>query len=281
MINMDENLKALPVVNVHLDIDYALISATPIITAKSAIEFVSSKLFDSAKEKAAAIFLDATLAPICMASVGQGNQNNVMFSARDIVQTALLCNASYVTLIHNHPGINLTKKHCGPSKEDILVTDTIVKACDMVGVKVYDSIIASGEKKTFFGDMEPIYYSIREHNYTSLKKKFGIKDDDKLPLKEDDLKWERDVQDRTNGENIPDPAQETQGIEYIIPGGKDRSSIKKLNEEKLRASEKTLENHIKIMDLGFKNGKIDTTFEQNEYKNEGLENKDLASMIDK
>lgn len=265
MINMDENLKALPVVSVHLDIDYALISSTPINTAKEAIEFVSSKLFDYASEKAAAIFLDATLAPICMASVGQGTQCGVTFSARDIVQTALLCNASYVTLLHNHPGINLTKKHCGPSREDILVTDTIVKACDMVGVKVYDSIIASGEKKSFFGDMEPIYYSIREHKYTSLKKKFDIEDKENLPLTEEDLKWERDLVDRTKGEKISDPAKETQNIEYIIPGNKDRNDIKKVNEEKLRNSEKMVCNHIKIMDLGF---------------NEET-NVDLSSIIDK
>ena len=213
MINMNENLKALPVVSVHLNIDYTLISATPIRTAKEAIEFVASKLSDSAKEKAVAIFLDASLAPICMANVGQGDQENVMFSARDIVQTSLLCNASYVTILHNHPGANLTKKHCGPSREDILVTDTIVKACSMVGVKVYDSIIASGEKKSIFGNMEPIYYSVREHSYKSLKRKFGLKDD-KLPLREEDLKFERDLNDRTNGENIPDPAKETENIEY-------------------------------------------------------------------
>ncbi len=226
MINMNQNIKALPVVNVHLDIDYALISDTPIRTAKEAIEFVASKLFDSAHEKATAIFLDATLAPICMASVGQGDQSGVTFSARDIVQTALLCNASYVTLIHNHPGVNLTKKHCGPSREDILVTDTIVKACSTVGVQVYDSIIASGEKKSFFGEMEPIYYSIREHSYKSLKKKFEVKDNENLPLTEEDLKWERNLLDRTGGENIPDPAKETVNIEYIIPRDKDRNAIK-------------------------------------------------------
>lgn len=265
MIDMDENLKALPVVSVHLDIDYALISSTPITTPKKAIEFVSSKLFDAAHEKAAAIFLDATLAPICMASVGQGTQSDVTFSARDIVQTALLCNASYVTLIHNHPGINLTKKHCGPSREDILVTDTIVKACSTVGVLVYDSIIASGEKKSFFGDMEPIYYSIREHKYTSLKKKFDIKDKNDLPLTEEDLKWERDLIDRTGGENIPDPAKETSNIKYIVPGNKDRSEIKEQNEKNLRNSEKTLGNHIRVMDLGF-----------NEEQNH-----DLSSMIEK
>ena len=249
MIDMNEKLKALPVVSVHLDIDYALISPYPIRRVKEAIELVGLKMFDAAHEKAAAIFLDAALAPICIAYVGQGDQDNVMFSARDIVQTALLCNASYVTILHNHPGINVTKKHCGPSREDILVTDTIVKACDMVGVKVYDSIITSGYKKSFLGDMEPVYYSVREHTYKSLKRKFGLNDNDNLPASENDLNWERDMADRTGGENIPDPAKETEGIEYIIPGDKDRTEIKKANEEKLRNSEETLDKHIELSSL--------------------------------
>lgn len=219
MIDMNEKIKELPVISVHLDIDYALLSSTPINTAKEAIEFVASKLFDAAHEKAVAIFLDATLAPICMASVGQGNQNNVMFSARDIVQTALLCNATYVTLIHNHPGANPANKHCGPSREDILVTDTIIKACSIVDVMVYDSIIASGEKKTLFGAAEPVYYSIREHGYTRLKRKFGIKDQSAPLLTEEDLKW--DVGKNHNPEdNISDTAKETVNIEYIVPENK-------------------------------------------------------------
>lgn len=110
----------------------------------------------------------------------------------------------------------------------------------MVGVKVYDSIVASGEKQDFFGDMKPIYYSIREHNYKALKRKFCIRDNEKLPLREEDLKFERTLEDRTGGENIPDPAKATEGIEYFIPDDKDRSEIKKANEEKLRDSEEML-----------------------------------------
>ncbi|MBQ5795608.1 MAG: hypothetical protein IIW14_06400, partial [Kiritimatiellae bacterium] len=70
------------------------------------------------------------------------------------------------------PGANIGKKCCGPSREDILVTDTIVKACSTVGVQVYDSIIAAGEKKSILGEMKPVYYSIREHNYKYLKLSF-------------------------------------------------------------------------------------------------------------
>ena len=163
------DLKENPVVSIHLDVDYALISKTPIKTAEDAINLVASKIFDAAHEKAVAIFMDEELVPICVANVGQGDQIGVCFSARDIVQTALLCKASYVTIIHNHPGANCTKKQCGPSYEDILVTDTIVKACNIVGVNLYDSIIASGEKSSLSGKMKPVYYSIRDHKFEPIK----------------------------------------------------------------------------------------------------------------
>ena len=71
----------LPFVSVLLDVDMMLMSEKPILTAREAI------------------------APLCVATVGRGGTTDVIFfSPRDIVQTALLCNATYVTLLHNHPG---------------------------------------------------------------------------------------------------------------------------------------------------------------------------------
>jgi len=216
-MNNELNTQALPVVSIRLDTDYTLISSLSIRTVKEAIDFISTKMFDLAEERAFALFFDASLSPICMASVGQGTQNNVMFSARDIVQTALLCDATYVTIIHNHPGYNVTKGHTGPSRDDILVTNTIVKACSLVDVMVYDSIIISGYKERTFGKMEPIYYSLRSHNFNRVKRKLKIKDVEKLPKDEQDLNWEPIKKDRTDGENIPDPAIKSEGIEYVIP----------------------------------------------------------------
>ena len=216
-MEMKSNIQALPVVSVHLDTDDALLSAIPILTAKDAIAFVSAKMFDMAEERAVAIFEDQTLTPLCVSIVGQGTQKGVMFSARDIVQTALLCNASYVTIIHNHPGYNTDKRIGGPSKEDILVTDTIVKACSIVDVLVYDSIVVSGYKTTMIGTMIPCYYSIREHNYRRIKRKLGIKDVDHLPTSEHNLKWELTIEDRTGGEDISDPAICSEKIEYVVP----------------------------------------------------------------
>lgn len=184
-----ENKNELPVVSVHLNTDSCLISEEPLLTVKDAMNFVADKISDSAKENAIAIFGDETLAPICVAMVGSGTTTNVVFSARDIVQTALLCNATYVIILHNHPGANIGKKHCGPSREDIMVTDSIIKACSLVGVKVYDSIIASTYRNKKNGEPIPIVYSLREHGYSKIKKKFGIKDEP-LTLREEDIVWD-------------------------------------------------------------------------------------------
>ena len=129
----------------------------------------------------------------------------------------MLCNATYVTIIHDHPGYNVSKGHTGPSRNDILVTDTIIKACSLVDVMVYDSVIITGYKERTIGEMVPVYYSIREHNYRRLKRKLGVKDVEKYPKNEYELNWEPTVMDRTVGENIPDPAIKTEGIEYVIP----------------------------------------------------------------
>lgn len=197
----NNDLKSLPIVSVHLDVDYCLMSDIEIKTARDAIEFVADKIYDSAKENAIAIFYDCALNPLCVATVGSGTQTNVTFSARDIVQTALLCNASFVTIMHNHPGLNAGKKKCEPSKDDVLVTDTIIKACSLVGVQVYDSIITTAFKKSVFGIPEPVYYSMREKGYRKFKRKYGIKND-KLPTGENDLNWEyKEEQTASNGIN--------------------------------------------------------------------------------
>lgn len=211
--NMRENLKELPIVSVHLEVDNCLLSEKPILKPMEAIELVADHIYDSAKENAVAIFLDEDLFPICIASVGSGNTQNVLFSARDIVQTALLCNATYVTIIHNHPGLSSDKTRCKPSLEDVLVTNSILQACSIVEVKLYDSIITTTHKKNIFSEAEAVYYSIREHSLKGLRRKFRIKDD-VLPISEDELIWERDENYYTKDGKVANQQKESSGISY-------------------------------------------------------------------
>ena len=213
-LEIRENLKEIPVVSVHLKADSCLLSEKPIVTAKDAIELVADKIYDSAKENAIAIFLEDSALPICMAIVGSGDTANVTFSARDIVQTALLCNASYVTIVHNHPGVISGRKKCEPSKEDILVTNTIMKTCALVGVLLLDSIIVSTYKEKKNSKPKQVYYSIREKGYNRVCKKFGIKNEI-LPSEKEEVVWELDEDYFTKGGAIPNQQKESSGVEYI------------------------------------------------------------------
>lgn len=84
--------------------------------------------------------LDAKLKVLDCRTLGSGALNAVDFSTRDVVQIALLHNARYVVLAHNHTsGIAL------PSREDIYVTRTLRKVLDMVGIELLDHLIIAGQ----------------------------------------------------------------------------------------------------------------------------------------
>lgn len=69
-----------------------------------------------------------------------GTVNSSLASPRDIIQHALLNNASAIILWHNHPSGDST-----PSNEDILITKKIKEACDIMTIKLLDHIIV-GDK---------------------------------------------------------------------------------------------------------------------------------------
>lgn len=195
----------LPMVSIHLDTEYSLLSDKQLRTAQDAIEFVAGRIVDYVHETAIAIFMDSFFSPICVATIGQGDEQNTMFSAKEMCQIALLCDASFVTMMHNHPGYTSGKVKVGPSYEDVLVTQTMVNALAMVGIKMYDSIIVSNYRKNSFGLSVPVYYSIKEHNYKKLCKKFKIKDDKRIQ-NEDQIVWDlnkeqNDLRERLKGSN--------------------------------------------------------------------------------
>lgn len=215
---MHEKFEGLPVVSVHLNVDMVLMSEKPVRTANEAIELVAGKIYDRAEEVAIAIFLDESLAPICVAAVGSsGTTEGVFFSPRDIVQTALLCNATYVTLLHNHPGLSSGKLKCSPSKDDIAMTDAIVDACNMVGVKVYDSIVVSAYRERQYDKPVPVYYSVRQHNFKKLLRKTGLVYEKQQVNEEGKLSFERGEEHNTRGDRVPDTTLETKGIRYHVP----------------------------------------------------------------
>ena len=82
--------------------------------------------------------LDAKCKVLACEKVGQGSINSASISIRQIVETALKCNASAVMLAHNHPsGLAI------PSGEDIQTTRRVAMALDAVEIELVDHIVVA------------------------------------------------------------------------------------------------------------------------------------------
>ena len=81
--------------------------------------------------------------PIGFMQLSKGNVNGTVADAKGIVQSALMCNASGVMLMHNHPSGNKT-----PSDQDIKITGQIKQALNLFDIKLVDHIILTLESHT-------------------------------------------------------------------------------------------------------------------------------------
>ena len=60
--------------------------------------------------------------------------------SREVFRKAIECQASAVVLVHNHPSSDST-----PSAEDIILTKQLIKAGQIIGIKVLDHVVISNE----------------------------------------------------------------------------------------------------------------------------------------
>lgn len=76
--------------------------------------------------------------------IAHGTINHIQISPREIFQKALLCGATVVVLIHNHPSGDSS-----PSKDDILTAEQVNDAGELIGVSVVDHIIVGKDYLSF------------------------------------------------------------------------------------------------------------------------------------
>jgi len=62
--------------------------------------------------------------------------DSTLTHAREVFRKAILCQASAVVLVHNHPSSDTT-----PSPQDIKLTKQLIQAGQVIGIKVLDHII--------------------------------------------------------------------------------------------------------------------------------------------
>ena len=88
------------------------------------------------KERLIVAFLDSGLRLKAIREFGYGQENGFRVNSKEVVREAIVFNAHYVALAHNHPVSDAT-----PSKQDINTTNDIKNQLEYFGIKLLEHII--------------------------------------------------------------------------------------------------------------------------------------------
>lgn len=136
-------------VSIRLNKDAPLMSGRPIQSPEDAVELVGQELCEMDREIVCIINLKADGTPINCTFASMGALDRSIAHPRELLKATILSNASSMIMIHNHPSSNLE-----PSVEDSILTDRMVKLCDLVGVPLLDHVIVGGDNSYYFSFKE-------------------------------------------------------------------------------------------------------------------------------
>ena len=97
------------------------------------------------REILSVLCLDAQNQPNSFNVASIGALNTTRTRPAEILKAAILSNALGLILIHNHPSGELA-----PSPEDLEFTRAVQRACELVGVELYDHVIVTDDGFTSF-----------------------------------------------------------------------------------------------------------------------------------
>ncbi len=118
-----------------------------------AIDLFSGLLKAQANETFYMVSLNVARKVIAIDRIGDGSAEEVNLCIELILKKALLNNASFVIIGHNHPsGI------CEPSENDYAMTGEIKRGLESLGIKMIDHIIVCGNKNFSFSKCR--YYGL-------------------------------------------------------------------------------------------------------------------------
>ncbi len=92
------------------------------------------------REILSVLCLDARNQPTCLNVASIGSLNTTSTRPADILKIAIVSNSLGLILIHNHPSGQLE-----PSPEDLEFTRAVGRACDLLGIELYDHLIVTDE----------------------------------------------------------------------------------------------------------------------------------------
>lgn len=109
--------------SIRLVKDTPLYSEKPITTSQDAVELVGKMMGELDREMICIINLNTKGKPINMNVVSVGGISSAYCEPANVFKSAILCNAAYIIVLHNHPSGDTT-----PSREDIALTNRLIKS---------------------------------------------------------------------------------------------------------------------------------------------------------
>ncbi len=121
-----------------------------ILTPKEVYTLMSEYL-SSKKECLIVFILNSRNILISKELVSIGTVNEAMLHPREVYELAIKSNATAIIISHNHPSGDYE-----PSREDCEMTKTLVKAGEILGIKLLDHVIVSTNG----------FYSFKDNDFT-------------------------------------------------------------------------------------------------------------------
>jgi len=120
--------------------------------AKEAIAAVSKYVKDLDRENFIVLHLNARNVVVAIDQSSIGSENAALISPSCVFRISLLCNATSVILMHNHPAASPVLSNAVASNEDCKVTKRLIDAGRLLGVEVLDHIIVTGNDHYSFSE---------------------------------------------------------------------------------------------------------------------------------
>jgi len=126
------------------------VNRNPVISDWQTLRDYCTVVFAGARvEELHVLYLDTRNRLIADIRHGSGTTNHVPVYPREIIRTALECDAQALILAHNHPSGDPS-----PSQNDIALTRQVVEAARLFDLVVHDHLVVAG----------PAHHSLRASN---------------------------------------------------------------------------------------------------------------------
>jgi len=124
------------------------LSKVKIKTSKDLVDYFIPYMRDMKKEIFKVVLLDGKNKIIKDVTISEGTLTKSIVHPREVIKEALTESAAALILIHNHPS-----GEPQPSLDDVEITNRIISACDLMGLRVLDHvIIGDNDYFSFFNE---------------------------------------------------------------------------------------------------------------------------------